>query len=324
MRKILDEESVWIILVVLVVVAAIMVPDFSTKNSAQNILTRSGVIGALAIGSGMVLLSGNLDLSPGSIVALCSVVTSFFMRQSIVLGILVGFCTCLGFGTLAGILVSKAKIPSLMATLGIMGIARSLAFYFSDGLTVSGVKEGFTFLGNGSFLGIPIPIIAVVLGVACMTFLLKYTIWGRNIYATGGNEVSAFYSGIRTDKVKIIIFILASVFYALGGLIYTARISSGTPEGGVGYELDAITTAVLGGIYLFGGRGKLRNILAGALILSVIETLMNLRGISAYTQQVVKGCLFIAVVGLRGFISRRIQERARAGLLVSESAQGDE
>jgi len=312
MKKIIQKESVWIILVGLVVFSIVIVPDFATGTNIWNILCQSGIIGALTIGESLILLSGNLDLSPGALVALCSVVTTYSMRSSMTLGILVGLGTCIGIGSISGLLVSRLKIPSLIATLGTMGIARSLAFTISGGLTVSGVKKSFAYLGSGSILHIPIPIILVILSVACMSFVLKYTVWGRNVYAIGGNEYSAFFSGIRVDKIKLSVFVLAGLFYAIGGLIYTSRISSGTPEGGVGYELDAITASVLGGISLFGGRGKIRNSLAGALILSIIANLMNLKGISPYSQGIIKGILFVVIVGLRKFLSRSYLESSRA------------
>ncbi len=304
MRKIVEKESVLIILGVLIAIASILVPGFATVANLENILVQSGVLGALALGEALVLLSGNLDLTPGAVVSLCSVVTAFFMRYSMAAGIAVGIMSCLAIGTASGLLTSKARMPSLMVTLGMMGIARSASLLISQGKSVTGVKAGFQYLSAGMVAGIPMPFILILLSTVLLSVLLRLTRWGRGVYAGGGNEVAAFYSGIRTDAVKLQVFIAASAFYALGGLIYTSRISSGTPEGGVGYELDAITAAVLGGIHLLGGRGRIRNVLAGALILTVIANLMNLKGISAYTQQVIKGFIFIGIVAGRGFLSR--------------------
>ncbi len=312
MRKIVESESVLLLLACLFALAAVFVPGFATLANVRNILVQSGVLGALAVGAGLILLSGNLDLTPGSVVSLCSVVTALFMRFSTPAGILAGVLSCLAVATLSGLIVSKGRMPSLMVTLGMMGVARSAAMLISGGKSVTGVRAGFNALSGGLLAGIPVPFLAVLLGVAAMAFLLRRTRWGRGVYALGGNEQGAYYSGIRTDRLKFQVFLIASLFYALAGLIYTSRISSGTPEGGVGYELDAITAAVLGGIHLMGGRGRIRNVLAGTLILAVIANLMNLKGITAYSQMVIKGFIFIAIVGSRTFITRLASRKSVA------------
>ena len=309
MKELLENEIGLLLLAVLFALSAFFVPDFLTVESIQNILVSSAIVGSLSIGAALVLISGNIDLTPGSVVALVSVFTAFFTRYSILLAVLVGLGTSLLIGTCTGLLTSKARMTALLASLGMMGIARSGALFFANGLTIATEHPGLEQFSEAKLAGIPLPFWVVFVGVFLMAFLLRYTRWGRAVYALGGNEESAFYSGIRTDQVKIQLFLLAGAFYGIGGLLYTGRINSGNPEGGVGYELDAITAAVLGGIDLRGGRGRIRNVIVGALVLAIISNMMNLLGISAYYQQITKGFLFITIVGIRGIISKSLASR---------------
>jgi ribose/xylose/arabinose/galactoside ABC-type transport system permease subunit len=288
-----------------------VVPDFFTVENIQNFLVASAIVGSLSVGAALVLISGSIDLTPGSIVALCSVLAAYFTRFSILLAVLVGIAGSLLIGTATGLLASKARIPALLATLGMMGIARSGALYFANGLTISTHHPGLQLFSEAKLLGVPLPFYTVLASIVLMSLVLNYSKWGRGVYAVGGNEQSAFYSGIRTGRIKLQLFIVASVFYGIGGLLYTGRVNSGNPEGGVGYELDAITAAVLGGIDLRGGRGRIRNVIIGALILAIISNIMNLLGISAYYQQITKGLLFIAIVGVRVLLSSRLAARSK-------------
>ncbi len=312
MKELIENEIGLLLLLVLFALSAFFVPDFITVGNIQNILVASGIVGSLSIGAALVLLSGNIDLTPGSIVAFSSVLTAYCTRYSIWLAVLVGLSSSILIGSISGLLTSKARIPALLATLGMMGIARSGALFFANGLTISTHHAGLQNFSEAKLVGIPLPFYTIFIGIAVMAFVLRYTRWGRSVYAVGGNQASAFYSGIRTDRVKLQLFIIASVFYGIGALLYTGRINSGNPEGGVGYELDAITAAVLGGIDLRGGRGKIRNVIIGALILTIISNIMNLLGISAYYQQITKGLLFIAIVGVRGIISKNLSTRTVA------------
>ena len=142
----------------------------------------------------------------------------------------VGIGSALLIGSITGLLATKAKIPALLATLGMMGVARSGALYFSNGMTVSTQRAGLLIFSEARFIGIPLPFYVVFIGVMFMAFTLKYTRWGRGIYAVGGNEESAFYSGIRTSRIKMQLFIVASLFYGIGGMIYTGRLNSGNPS----------------------------------------------------------------------------------------------
>ena len=310
MKELIENEIGLLLFVVLFVLSASFVPHFFTVGNMQNILVASGIVGSLSIGAALVLLSGSIDLTPGSVVALVSVTTAYFTRYNILLAVVAGVLSSLLIGTTSGLLTSKAGIPALLATLGMMGIARSAALYFADGLTVSMHHPGLQIFSESRLAGVPLPFYAVFFGIVVMTLVLSYTRWGRGVYALGGSRESAFYSGIKTDRIKLQVFVVASLFYGIGGLLYTGRINSGNPEGGVGYELDAITAAVLGGIDLRGGRGKMRNVIIGALILTTISNAMNLLGISAYYQQITKGVLFVTIVGLRVIISKNLAARS--------------
>jgi ribose/xylose/arabinose/galactoside ABC-type transport system permease subunit len=255
----------------------------------------------IAIGMTFVILAGQIDLSVGSVVALVSVLTGMFMVNfglpiwlSIVLGLLVGVVV----GAINGTIFANSRIPSFVVTLGMLAVARGLALGITTGSTVSGMPAAFLVLGQGMWLGVPIPVwIAVVVALVAHLVLTR-TVFGRHIYFLGSNEDAAVLSGIRVRRVKIAIFTIASTLAALESVIETARLSVGQPSAGNGYELVAIGAVVIGGANMLGGEGSILGTVMGAILLALIQNGLILLGISAYWQQVFSGAIIIIAVGL--------------------------
>ncbi|RLE13291.1 ABC transporter permease [Candidatus Aerophobetes bacterium] len=273
-------------------------PTFLSRNNLSNLLRQGSIVGILAVGETLVILTGGIDLSLGSMVALASVLVATFMPQSIFLSILLTMLICTALGSIDGVLVAKGKMPPFIATLGMMMVARSLAMVIAKGEVVYGVSKSFYFVGQGYIKGIPVPGVILALVAVVVFFLLGMSGWGRHIYAVGGSEEAARLSGIGVERIKISVYTLSGFFAGLAGLVYTARLTAGYCEGAVGYELDAIAAAVIGGVNLFGGEGNLLKAIVGAFILTIISNFMNLTAISPYTQEAVKGAIILIAVYL--------------------------
>lgn len=272
--------------------------DFFSQTNLSNLLRQGSIVGILAVGETLVILTGGIDLSLGSLVGLASVLCATFMPQGVLFSVLITMSICTALGSVSGFLVAKAKMAPFIATLGMMMMARGLAMVIANGEVVYGVSKSFYFVGQGYLKGIPVPGFILASVVLVMLFFLGTAGWGRHIYAVGGNEEAARLSGVNVERTKLLAYTLSGFFAGLTGLVYTARLTAGYCEGGVGYELDAIAAAVIGGVNLFGGEGNLIRAIAGAFILTMISNFMNLIAISPYTQEAVKGAIILIAVYL--------------------------
>jgi ribose/xylose/arabinose/galactoside ABC-type transport system permease subunit len=295
------EAGIAVVLVLLIVFLSWQSPYFLTASNLVVISRQIALALLIAIGMTFVILAGQIDLSVGSVVALVSVLTGMFMVNfglpiwlSIVLGLLVGVVV----GAINGTIFANSRIPSFVVTLGMLAVARGLALGITTGSTVSGMPAAFLVLGQGMWLGVPIPVwIAVVVALVAHLVLTR-TVFGRHIYFLGSNEDAAVLSGIRVRRVKIAIFTIASTLAALESVIETARLSVGQPSAGSGYELVAIGAVVIGGANMLGGEGSILGTVMGAILLALIQNGLILLGISAYWQQVFSGAIIIIAVGL--------------------------
>ncbi|NKL21215.1 ABC transporter permease [Rhizobium leguminosarum] len=273
---------------------------FLSWNNVSNVLRQSSINGILAVGVTFVILTGGIDLSVGSVMALVGVVAGsmltlaspYPMPLGIGVGLMVG-CLC---GLVSGALVAYLRLPSFVATLGMLSMARGLTLIYTDGRPIPNLLPEFKWLGAGTVAGVPVPavILLAVFIVAWVT--LKHTSFGRYIYAVGGNERAAKASGVSTRFVITMSYVVSGVLAGLGGLLLTARTTAALPQAGVGYELDAIAAVVIGGTSLAGGRGTLVGSLFGALIIGTLNNGMDLLGISSNYQQFLKGAIIIAAV----------------------------
>jgi ribose transport system permease protein len=296
-------NTVFIFLIMLVVSALVSDVFFTTAN-LFNLIRQVTPVGIISMGMLLVILTGGIDLSVGSIVAMVGVLcASFTQTIPLPFAIIASLACGLLVGSLSGYLVSVHKMAPFIATLALMSIVRGLGFIFSKGapILVSENASALTDFGSGSFLGFPNPAYVLFLIFAITAVLLKYNVFGRIIIAIGSNEEAVRLSGIKVSAYKFSVYAIAGGLSAVAGILTTARTAVGSPVMGVGMELDVIATVVIGGASLSGGKGTAVNTLLGVLILGMIGNIMNLMNIPAYSQQVIKGLIIIFAVLLQRF-----------------------
>jgi len=274
-------------------------PNFFSLQNMTIVLRQVSINGVLAIGVTFVIITGGIDLSLGSVVALAGVVAALFAHPGeyalivpLALAILMG----VGIGGLNGLAITQGKVAPFIVTLGMMTIARGLALVISDGRPVTNLSDSFNAIGGGNVMGIPIPILIFVSVIVFASILLNQTRIGRYMFAVGGNEKAAYASGIRVNRVKVIAYMICSGLAGLAGIILASRITTGQPNAGVAYELDAIAAVVIGGTSLSGGTGSIGGTVLGVLLIGVINNGLDLLNVSSYYQQIIKGVIIIAAV----------------------------
>ncbi|RWR14537.1 ABC transporter permease subunit [Siminovitchia fortis] len=287
-------------LVLLIIILAIVSPSFFTLNNIFNVLRQVSINALIAFGMTFVILTGGIDLSVGSILALASALTAGLLAGGMdpLLAILIGLLAGAAMGALNGLIITKGKVAPFIATLATMTIFRGLTLVYTDGRPITGLSNStlFELLGKGYLGWIPVPVIWMLAVYFILYFILKKTVFGRRVYAIGGNEEAAILSGIRADRVKLWVYTITGTLSALGGIILASRLNSAQPTAGVTYELDAIAAVVLGGTSLSGGRGWIFGTLIGALIIGVLNNGLNLMNVSSFYQQVVKGGVILLAV----------------------------
>ncbi|GAK39197.1 ribose ABC transporter permease [Paenibacillus urinalis] len=287
-------------LILLIVIVTIMNPGFLEPLNILNLLRQVSINALLAFGMTFVILTGGIDLSVGSILALSSAIVANLMLSGLdpILAIIVGVLLGGIMGMMNGLMITKGKMAPFIATLASMTIFRGLTLVYTNGNPITGLGDSMAFqlFGRGYFLGIPVPAITMMITFAILWVILHKTSFGRKTYAIGGNEKAARVSGIKVDRVKIMIYSLAGMMAALAGAILTSRLNSAQPTAGESYELDAIAAVVLGGTSLTGGRGLIVGTLIGALIIGVLNNGLNLLGVSSFYQMVVKGVVIVIAV----------------------------
>jgi ribose transport system permease protein len=304
-------------LFMLCLVISLLSDTFLTAANGINVLRQIAVNTCIATGMTLVVLTGGIDLSVGSVLALCGALAAGLLKNGlpiVSMDLFIGF-TVLGallaaillgaaIGFFNGLVITRFNVPPFVATLAMLTMARGATMLYTEGHPISNLGEGFAFIGAGSLLGIPVPVLIALVVVLLASFLVNKTKLGRYIYAIGGNETAARLSGIRIEKVKTIVYAIGATLAALGGLIVTARLDSAQPNAGTSYELDAIAAVVIGGTSLNGGRGTVWGTVIGAVIIGVLNNGLVLLNVSPFWQQVVKG----AVILLAVIIDRRNQK----------------
>lgn len=290
-----------IALAALMIALALARPNFLTVGNLVNLVRQISINGILAVGVTYVLLTGGVDLSLGSLVALTGVIAAMFAhpgQHAAVVPILAGVAAGALCGVVNGLLVTRGRIAPFVVTLGMMTSARGLTLLLSGGRPVSNLTAGFTSIGSGDFAGIPAPT-WILLAVAAVShvFLRKMRL-GRHVYAVGGNESAARASGVHVNTVKLVCYTICGAMAGLAGVVLAARITTGQPNAGVGYELDAIAAVVIGGTSLNGGSGGVGGTILGALLIGVINNGLDLLNVSSYYQQVIKGLIIVGAVWL--------------------------
>ncbi|MCP9755585.1 ABC transporter permease [Lacihabitans sp. CCS-44] len=283
--------------------------QFLTISNWTIIITQVSINALLAFGVTFVIITGGIDLSVGSIVAVAGVVAALLASQPdlpLIVPILGGLLAGLAFGLLNGFIVTKSKIAPFIVTLGIMTIGRGLALILSKGRPISNLSDAFNFIGGGDVFGIPFPIIVLFIVFIISYLLLKNTVFGRYVYAIGGNEQAAWASGINVNKIKMAVYALCGTLAGLAGILLTSRITTGQPNAGAGFELDAIAAAIIGGTSTSGGTGTIAGTLIGALLIGVINNGLDLLNVSSYYQQVIMGAIIIGAVLLDSWNQKKM------------------
>lgn len=298
----LNKNKPLIVLFLIIAIMTVASPVFLTPGNLLTVLLQTSYNAILAVGISFTILIGGIDLSIGSVLAFSSAIGALLLTQGwplfAVLLLILALGTLLGF--LNGLLVSYGRLQAFIATLGTMSLWRGLTLVITQARPISirkaPVADAFCFIGSGSVLGVPVPVWIMVLVFLLAYVILRHRRIGRYLYAIGCNEEAALYSGIQTQKVKLFAFSISGLLASLAGIIVTARLSSATPTAGTAYEMDAIAAAVLGGVSMAGGKGNIRGIAVGALIIGILSNALNLLNIGSYYQGVVKGIVILIAV----------------------------
>lgn len=298
-----------IALLLLCIVLTASTDKFLTTENTVNVLRQIAVNICIATGMTLVVLTAGIDLSVGSVLALCGAVAAglyknglsfssmdvfigFTLLGAFLAGIILGFL----LGLFNGFVITRFKVPPFVATLAMLTIARGFTMLYTQGHPISNLGKSFSYMGSGSWVGIPIPVWMALTIVLLAVFLTNKTKLGRYIYAIGGNEQATKLSGVNVKKVKVLVYAIAGALAALGGIIVTARLDSAQPNAGLSYELDAIAAVVIGGTSLSGGKGTILGTVMGAIIIGILNNGLILLNVSPFWQQVVKGGVILLAV----------------------------
>jgi inositol transport system permease protein len=305
-----SKYGIFLIFAVMVLVASMLSPAFVSSTNLINIVRQMSIVGLIALGVTGIIVSAGIDLSSGSIVGLTAVVAASMAQMpdysaafypGLHLPLIAPVLAACAVGALVGLingsLVAKARIPPFIATLGTFTAIRGAANLYTGGRPISNLTDDYNFIGQGDIFGLPVPIVILVVMAVVTHILYAHTKFGKYIYAIGGNEQAARVSGINASRYKMLIYVYAGFLAGLAGLVVSSRIGSGQPGLGVGYELDAIAAAVIGGTSLSaGGIGTVAGTIVGALIIGVLNNTLDLMNVSAYWQQIIKGCIIVGAV----------------------------
>jgi len=302
-KKILKSQIIGIVIILLVMCLALVVSteQFLVEDNIFSVLRQISFIAILAIGECLVIITGGIDLSVGSVFAMSSVVGAMSMAQwgvSVFMGIIIGLVVGAVFGLANGLFITKLRLPPFIATLGTLSIARGLAYGVTGGYPISSLPPAFKYIGQGYIGPVPFPVILLVFFAIVFTIFLKRTVLGRRIYAIGGNEESARVSGIKVQNIKLIVYTLSGVMASVAGMATAGRLGVAQSTAGQGYELDAIAAVIIGGASVTGGIGTVVGAIIGAAIMGVLKNGLVLLSVSAYWQQAIIGFVIILAVSM--------------------------
>ncbi len=314
-RRLIDlaiEYNFIFIFLVVVAIAAILSPNFMTPTNIANLFQQAAVVGVVAIGMTFVILTGNIDLSVGSVVALCGMLVAVLLAggMPILPAIAITILTGATAGATIGLITALAEVPSFIVSLAGLVSFRGITYLLTDGVPVSGLPPSFGAISSSMiplFPGAQISSMGLIFIVLCMAAgaLLRLTVFGESVYATGGNAEAARLSGLPTKRILVLVFTVSGIMSALGGILLTSRLRIGQPTAAQGLELDAIAAVVLGGTSLFGGRGGVLGTFFAVMLLQVLRNIFNLLGLGSFYQMTVTGLIIVAAILLNRFIDIR-------------------
>lgn len=316
-REILKKYNLIMLLLIFIIISTILSPNFLTIDNILNLLQQASIPGVVAIGMTLVILLGGIDLSVGSVLAFSGMIASMAALQAdgitgIVLAFLSGLAVSAVMGFVTGILISKFKLPDFIASLAMMEIARGAALLTTSGNPVFGLSNDFHLVGGG-FLFDKLAYTAIMWIILTVIFalILKYTIFGRSLFAIGGNHEAAMLSGIKTKRNYTLAYVISGVLSGFAGILTASWMSTGQPTAGSGYELDAIAASVIGGASLSGGKGSVIGTFGGVFLLQIITNIFNLVGLPSYYQRIAKGAIIILALLLNNFVSTEKNQKAK-------------
>jgi ribose transport system permease protein len=316
-HKLIQFQSV-IALLIMCIALSFLSDRFLTADNTWNVMRQISVNVVISVGMTLVILTGGIDLSVGSVLALAGAITAFLLKSGAefqTMNLYVGF-TLLGAllgGTLVGaflgwfngLTITRFKVPPFVATLAMLTIARGFTMLLTGGFPITGFSTQMAFIGTGWFLGIPVPVWISAFVVLFAVVLTDKTRLGRHIYAIGGNETAAELSGLKIKRIKLIVYSIAGALAGIGGIIVTSRLDSAQPNAGIGFELDSIAAVVIGGTSLSGGKGTIMGTVQGALIIGILNNGLVLLNVSPFWQQVIKGMVILLAVIIEKINSKK-------------------
>lgn len=305
----LAQNGIFIALLALIAFFSIVNPRFFSVLNGQSILLQVADLGLVALPLALIIMSGSIDLSVGSVASVSAIVAAMTMNATGIWPL--GFAVGLAFGAVAGAingaLIAFLKLNPLVVTLGFLSVWGGLALFLVDGATVAGLPEGFRALGSFKVVGIPIQIIILIVVIALCWFLLNKRPFGREVLAIGGNERAAFLMGVRVRSVRMRLFVLTGLLAALAGIMLAAKLQAATPTAGVGMEVQALTVVLLGGVAFEGGIGRISGVVLGLLFVGVLRNGLVIAGVSQFLQTILIGLTLVIAVALDSSIQRIVR-----------------
>lgn len=306
-KKFVNKFTLIIVLILFVIIFSIMEPAFISQRNVFNIILQISILSPIAIGMTLIILTGGIDLSVGSVLSFSQAVCAGMLLggTNMYLCVLVAIIIGLGLGLANGLMIAYLKLPPFIATLGMMSMARGFQQMYTMGSTIYNMPEKFRYLGTAYWLGVPAPIFLVVVVFILFSLIMKYTIFGRSVYAAGGNPQAARISGISINKITVQVYTIGGLLVALAGVLQLIRLNAHESSAGMNMELDAIACVVIGGSSMSGGRGSVAMTAVGTLIYGVIINGLNIAGVSPFVQKSVIGALIIGAVTLDTLVRNR-------------------
>lgn len=303
----LKKYNLLVLLLVFVIISSVLSPNFLTIGNLLNLLQQASIPGIVAIGMTVVIIIGGIDLSVGSVAAFAGMISAILISKGMpaVIAVLAGVLLGAALGLITGILISKFGLPDFIATLAMMEIARGAALLTTEGVPVFGLPSSFKFIGGGFIGKVSVSGIIWIILTVVFALILKYTSFGRSLYAIGGNREAAMLSGIKTTRNYAIAYVLSACLAAFSGVLTASWLATGQPTACDGMELNAIAASVIGGASLAGGIGSVVGTFGGVFLLQIITNIFNLVGLASFYQQIAKGVIIIAALLLNRVIDSR-------------------
>jgi ribose transport system permease protein len=308
MRDQLIRHAMVVVMLVIIAYFSYRSVRFSTLDNVQTIAVAAAPFALIALGQTLVILTGGIDLSVGSIIALSAMSAAVTVKghpERLWLSVLVAVLVGLVAGAINGLLVAKVNVPPFIATLGMLTTASGLAYVLGGGAPINGLPGNFGNIANNKVLGLQIPVLVMIVGIVALALIMRSTSYGMRVYAVGGNPVAAQIAGIKTTRILFSVYALSGLLAGLSGVMLASRVISGPPNLGQGYELDAIAAVVIGGASLLGGRGTIWGTALGLLLIQTLNNGLDILIVPAYWQSVIKGVLIVAAVAVDVWSAKR-------------------